>query len=117
MSSGTFKSKHASKAPPKSPKSKQSLRSDSSRGTDAPRDRKYFLKHVQSIWHIQAAELPELDSKELLKDDDKILELKAEARQLYEKLTAEFEESMQCFMDYLIQSLIIGYCRRLSAVL
>jgi ribosome biogenesis protein MAK21 len=44
------------------------------------------------VWHEQAVELPELDSSEPLKDDARILRLKEEAKQLYEKLSAEFEE-------------------------
>ena len=61
--------------------------------TKGPRDRNYFLKYPQSVWHEQAVELPELDSSEPLKDDARILRLKEEAKQLYEKLSAEFEES------------------------
>lgn len=60
-------------------------------GTNQPKDRNYFLKYVQSVWHNQASELPALNSEEQLKDDNKILKLKEEAKALYEKLSEEYE--------------------------
>lgn len=59
-----------------------------------PKDRNYFLKYPQSIWYEQAKELPKLDSNEVVDDTDFILEMKAKARDLYEKLASEFEEGM-----------------------
>ena len=60
---------------------------------EVKKDRKYFLKYPQAVWHIQADELPELDSKELEKDEKRILALKTEAKQLYDSLSQEYEQS------------------------
>lgn len=60
-------------------------------GTNQAKDRNYFLKYVQSVWYSQAAELPALNSEELLKDDNQILKLKEEAKALYEQLADEYE--------------------------
>ena len=65
---------------------------DRTNGTNVPKDRNYFLKYPQSVWYEQGAELPALDSTEPLKDESKILKLKEEAKQLYEKFSSEFED-------------------------
>lgn len=77
----------------KSPKTEKKNSSSEPRGdtTKAEKDRNYFLKYVQSVWHVQAAELPALNSNEPLKDDDKILRLKEEAKTLYETLSDSYE--------------------------
>ena len=96
MSGKSGKSKEALKSPTKGKTiAKPSTRPSVERttGTNVPKDRNYFLKYPQSVWYEQGAELPALDSNEPLKDENKILKLKEEAKQLYEKYSAEYEES------------------------
>lgn len=91
------KANGASKLSSKSSKSKSPVFKASDEDHDpskGPKDRNYFLKYPQSIWHEQATELPALDSQHELKDENRILRLKEEAKQLYEKLSHEYEEGM-----------------------
>lgn len=96
MTEGSGKEKkHAAKESKRKNSSKHSSESTDLNGgyKEPPKDRKYFLKYPQAVWHIQASELPELDSKELEKDEKRILALKTESKQLYNKLAHEYEES------------------------
>lgn len=85
--SGSF-SKDKSGRKPSFEKAPREARGD---GTNQSKDRNYFLKYVQSVWWSQAAELPALNSEEQLKDDNKILKLKEEAKTVYETLAEEYE--------------------------
>jgi hypothetical protein len=99
MSEAKDKGKQVSKVP-RGPYAKENrphgTKSDHRKTTDVPRDRNYFLKYPQSVWYEQAKELPSLDSNEMLEDENRILKLKEEAKQLYETLSEEFDGSTYC---------------------
>lgn len=112
MSNKSEKSKETLKSPPKSKTTdKASSRSSTDRtnGTNVPKDSKYFLKYPQSVWYEQGAELPALDSNEPLKDENKILKLKEEAKQLYEKFSTDFDDST-CLFSSLDLSILDASC-------
>ena len=108
MPETTDKGKHSAKSP-KGQSDKTSRpsgsKSNQKKSNDPPKDRNYFLKYPQSIWYEQAKELPALDSKDQLEDENKILLIKQEAKELYEKLSEDFEDSTStCALSLLLHA-------------